>query len=50
MDSPFNRFDVIKDEAESSLRWYRGPDYDIKPELHDMIKKREESLAVSFYQ
>jgi len=31
-----------KEEAESSLQWYRGQDYSIKSEFGDLVKKNEE--------
>ena len=37
-----------QEEAEVNLQWYRETGADISQELNDIIKKKEESLAVVF--
>ena len=47
LDSPNKCSYTLQAEAEVSLRWYRGADYDLQAELNDMVKKKQESEAVS---
>ena len=39
---------MLKLEAEDSLKWYRGPDYDITQEINEIINKKEDNQVKFF--
>ena len=39
---------MLKLEAEDSLKWYRGSDYDITQEINEIINKKEDNHVKYF--